>query len=87
MPVFVLLDVGGILYFGPGFGTTPDNYLGVIPSIPPDNSIYRIIDRFKWPTGAGEMTGVRLIAAMTDPDVTEIVSNVDIVEFGWTSSY
>ena len=87
MPVFVLLDVGGILYFGPGFGTTPDNYLGVIPSIPPDNSIYRIIDRFKWPTGAGDMTGVRLIAAMTDPDVTEIVSNVDIVEFGWTSSY
>ena len=87
MPVFVLLEVGDTLFFGPGFGTTPDNYLSFIPSIPLDLSMVQIIDSFIWPTGAGDMTGVRLIAAMTDPDVTEIVSNVDIVEFGWTSSY
>ncbi len=86
MPVFVLLEVGDTLFFGPGFGTTPDDYRSAIPLIPPDLSIHWIINAFTWPEGAGDMTGVRLIAAMTDPDVTEIVSNVDIVEFGWMSS-
>lgn len=87
MPVFVLLEVGDTLFFGPEFGTTPQNYLDMIPSIPYDHSAYQIIDRFKWPEGVGNMSGVRLIAAMTDPEVTQIVSNIDVVEFGWTSSY
>ncbi len=83
LPIFVVLEIGGSFFFGPEFTSTPSDYLDEIPSIAFGYRSYSVIPEFDWPDDCGMMRGVHLIAAVLNPDMTGLVSNLDIIEFGW----
>jgi hypothetical protein len=82
-PLFVILEVYGSLYFAPGFSTDLDNYLDRLPSIPEGESDMEILPSFVWPQHAGSAAGIVWYAAMTDPELTELIGTMDTFTFGW----
>ncbi|MBN1879881.1 hypothetical protein JW823_07195 [bacterium] len=83
-PLFVLLDVFGQYFFGPGWTTEYDNYLTTLPIIPGGFTEVEIIPAFQWPDNCGSAEGIRFIAAITDPLVRGIIGEYSIAEFGWS---
>lgn len=82
-PLFVILDVYGQLFFAPSFGTEFDNYLNAHPIFNPGFTSIEVIPEFTWPSGAGSATGIYLYAALTDPDITQIVGDSDVRTINW----
>lgn len=80
VPFFVVLDVFGQYYFGPGF-TTELNYW--IVDVAPGLLQVQIIPVFLWPSGAGSAEGLVFYGAMTDPQITTIIGDLG----SWTFSY
>ncbi|HPQ42274.1 MAG TPA: hypothetical protein PLV45_18025, partial [bacterium] len=80
MRQFVILDVTGSLYFAPSF-TSYDYYSEILP---PGETLIEVLPEFPWPHGCGTMNGVFMYAAVTDSDVAYLVSNLEILTFGWT---
>ncbi len=85
-PLFVLLDIHGYYYFGPGFTAGISNYLHIVSRFPSGETVIPILPSFTWPDHAGEADGVRWLSALTNPEMTEIIGNWDSWEFGWNSS-
>jgi len=83
-PLFVLLDVYGQLFWGPGWTETFDSYLDEAPSLPEGLTTVTIFPPFQWPDGAGSATGIGLIAAITDPEIRVLYGEFAYVTFGWT---
>ena len=83
IPLFVLLDVYGNLYWGPDFTPEIDTYLGEYPSYPESETVVEVIPSFTWPEGAGSGSGIKFYAAMTDPNITFLYGDMDVWEFGW----
>jgi len=79
IPVFVILDVYGLLFFAPGF-TEYDHFTF---DIDPGLSEIEVIPAFSWPDGAGSGSGILVYAAMTNLEITELFGNPDIFSFGW----
>ena len=79
VPVFVILDVYGMMFFAPSFGAF-DYYLDPIP---PGMSTIEVLPSFQWPSGAGEAHGINFYAAMTNPEMTALLGDMDICTFGW----
>lgn len=79
LPVFVILDVYGMLFFAPDF--SPFNYyaLQLEPGITPID----VLPLFEWPSGAGSATGIKWYAAITNAEFTAIVGDLDSFTFGW----
>ncbi len=82
-PLFVILDIYGQLFFAPSFGPEFDNYLDAYPMFNPGFTHIEVIPEFIWPSGAGFATGIYLYAALTDPDITQIVGDWDIRTINW----
>ncbi len=82
-PLFVVLDVFGEYFWGPGWTTTFDNYLDELPVWEEGATDLVIIPEFAWPDGAGTASGIRFIACMTDPAITIPYGEIAVAEFGW----
>lgn len=80
LPLFVVLNVYGEVYFAPDFTRTVSYYE---QSIVPGLTIVEIIPAFPWPEGAGSAVGVTWFAALTDPGMTGLVGEMDMATFGW----
>jgi len=84
-PLFVILDVFGVYYFAPGFNSELDNYLAQFPRFPPGETIVEVLPEFSWPEDAGTVDGIFWYAGVTDPEMTEIIGDYDVWEFGWSN--
>jgi len=78
-PVFMVLDVYGLYFFAPSF-TNFDNYLY---DISPGLITVEVLPPFNWPSGAGSASDIYWYAAMTDPEMTGLLGNMDTFAFGW----
>ncbi len=82
-PLFVVLDVYGTYFFGPGFTTAFDNYLGVISTFPIGATRVEIIPEFYWPDTGTSGADLYFYAAITNPQMTELVGELGDWRFGW----
>jgi len=79
VPLCVVLDVYGQLFFAPGFGEFDHYTLTLNPGITP----VTVLPDFTWPSGAGTASGIMFYAGMTDPNMTRLFGTYDAVSFGW----
>lgn len=79
VPVFVVLDVYGMILFAPGF-TEFDQYL---MELEPGQTVIEVLPEFTWPAGAGSAGNIIWYAAMTDPGITELFGDYGVFTFGW----
>lgn len=79
VPLFAILDVWGFYYFAPSFSNF--DYFYVSPN--PSWYEFEVIPGFYWPYGTGYASGLVWYAAMTDPTVTYLLSNISTWEFGY----
>ncbi len=82
VPLFVILDVYGELFFAPSFSAF-DHYN--IELLPHELALQEVIPEFYWPSGVGEAQNILFYAGMTDPDITYLFGEYDYVSFGWTN--
>lgn len=79
LPLFVILDIMGSLFFAPswtGFDFT-------LVDCPPGEQTMNVLPVFSWPEGAGSFDGAVFYAALTDPDITQLIGDWDMWSFGW----
>ncbi len=79
-PLFVILDVYGYYWFAPGWSENMDYFEH---SFPVDGTVIQVIDKFVWPEGFGNVEGIFFYAALTDPEMTELVGEMGVFDFGW----
>ena len=79
IPVFVILDVYGMYFFAPSFGSF-DYY---DDPIPPGLTTITVLPNFSWPAGAGSATNIIWYAAMTDPAITGLFGSLGTFTFSW----
>lgn len=79
VPVFVILDVYGMLFFAPEFNEFSYYLYDITPGI----TMIQVLPDFAWPPGAGTATGIIWYAAMTDPEFTGLFGELDAFTFGW----
>ena len=84
-PLFVILNVFGDLFFAPSFDPGFDSYLATYPSFAVGLTDVEVLPDFFWPANSGDIVGVEWIAALTNPEITDIYGEWDIYEFGWTN--
>ena len=82
-PLYVLLEINGLILFAPGFTTTPADFLGEYPVFPQGETVVPVLPQFTWPSGAGSLTGVHWYAALFDPGMQSLFGDMDIYTFGW----
>ena len=82
VPLFVILDVYGQLFFAPSF-TEFDMYNITLP--PNQQIMQTVLPDFFWPHGAGQADGIIFYAAMTNPEITDLFGELDMAVFGWTN--
>ncbi len=82
-PLFVILDIHGMLIFAPGFTETPDNYGDIYPDFPEGLTDVTVLDEFMWPENVGSQSGIIWYAAMTNPEMTDLMGEWDSFTFGW----
>ena len=80
VPLFVVLEVFGSYYFAPTFSSM-DYYYYVRLEPGPHEVI--VLDTFSWPGGVGTAWGITWCAAITDPEMSEIIGRMDTWSFGW----
>ncbi len=83
MPLFIMLDAFGSLFWGPDFGEDVDCYIDEYPVIEEGETTVEAVEPFEWPDNAGEAQGICFYAAMTDPDVSFLYGFMDSAAFGW----
>ena len=81
-PLFVILDIAGQYFFAPTF-ISYDNYIDQYNEFPMGETQVIVLDSFAWPEGAGSMNQVTWYAALTDPNVQELVGDFAATSFGW----
>ena len=81
-PLFVILDVYGSLYFAPSFGEF-DSFLDDYPEFPIGEIVVEVLPLFSWPENVGSASGIQWYAALTNPEITQIVGEWDTFVFGW----
>jgi hypothetical protein len=82
-PLLALLDVYGSLYWAPSFTQDFDSFLDRHPSFPEGETIVEVLPAFTWPHNVGSADGIRLYAAVTDPESRILIGHWDMAEFGW----
>ncbi|MCD4652948.1 hypothetical protein K8T06_03335, partial [bacterium] len=81
IPLFVILDAYGELFFAPSFNQVYDAYM--IDTLTVGEHHFQILPEFVWPSGVGSANGIYWYAAMTNPEITELFGEWDMFEFGW----
>ena len=79
LPIFVILDVFGSLFFAPDFSDF--NYYN--PVLIPGFTTLHVLPEFTWPAGTGEAEGILWYAGITGADMQYLIGDVDIFSFGW----
>jgi len=79
VPLFVILEVYGQYLFAPAFNEFDNYQIDVQPGI---NRIM-VLPEFSWPADAGNASGLRWYAAMTNSGMNELFGELDTFEFGW----
>jgi hypothetical protein len=79
IPVFVILDVYGMVFFAPSFSDF-DYYSDPIP---PGLTTIPVLPVFTWPDNAGTTSGITWYAAMTNPDISDLHGTLGTFTFGW----
>ncbi len=77
-PVFAILDVYGEYFFAPSFSSF-DHYTY---DLNPGETLINVLDPFVWPSGAGSGTAT-WYAGATNPEITDIIGELDTVSFDW----
>jgi len=80
VPLFVILDVAGALFFAPSFGSF-DKYDVVLP--PNQQTMQMVLPEFDWPGGVGTASGINIYAGMTNAQMTQLFGDMDSFTFGW----
>lgn len=79
---FVILDINGSCYFAPGFSRDIDYYS--IRFEPKHLRYVPVLPEFTWPGGCGSDDGILWYALLTNPEMTEIVGEMGVFDFGWS---
>jgi len=79
-PLFVILGVWGTYFFAPGFGEF-DYYTHNFPA---GKTTIQVLPEFTWPSGVGSADSIIWYTALTNPEMTLLVSNLGLFEFGWS---
>ncbi len=79
-PLFTILDVYGSYYFAPGF--CDFDYFKW--SFPPGLTELTVLPEFTWPENVGSATGIVWYAALVNPEMTELASEMGVFDFGWS---
>lgn len=84
--VMVLLGIFGEYFCLPSWISLDsglDSYQGVIP---PGRTEFNTVPFFRWPDVEGSVSGVLFYGAILDPEMSNVVGEMTIVEVGWSSS-
>lgn len=81
IPIFVILDVYGSLYFWPGFASELDYQ---IINVVPGESRLTILPDFTWPANTGSADNIRWYAGMTTPEMSDLFGEFGMWTFGWS---
>lgn len=79
VPLFVILDVYGMLFFAPNFS----NFDHFTINLEPGSQEIVVLDDFIWPSISGSAEGIVWYAAMTDRSITALFGEMDMWSFGW----
>ncbi len=77
---FAVLDVFGTYYCAPSFSDLDYYYLDCNPGI----TAVTIITPFTWPANVGSASGIVWYAALMNPEMTELASEIGIFDFSWS---
>ncbi len=78
-PFFVILDLFGEFLFAPGF----DEFDFFDRTFPPGLTEISVLPAFTWPEGVGSADGIVWYAALINPEMTELVGEMGVFDFGW----
>ncbi|MBN1296826.1 right-handed parallel beta-helix repeat-containing protein, partial [bacterium] len=76
--LLVVLDVAGQFYFAPSM----TEWDGITLSIPPGESIIRMIPSFTWPD-TGSCGNAQWLAGMFSSDLSTVYGDIDVLPFDW----
>ncbi|HPQ41779.1 MAG TPA: hypothetical protein PLV45_15535, partial [bacterium] len=68
-PLFILLDVYGDYFWGPGWTPEFDGYWDELPVLDEGVTDCTVIPEFTWPEGAGTASGIAFVGCVTDPEI------------------
>jgi hypothetical protein len=78
-PLFVILEIDGSLFFAPEFSESDYFEKTYVEG----SSFVEAVPAFTWPESAGAYEGAWFYAALTNPGITELASNLEQITFGW----
>ena len=79
VPMFVILDVYGALFFWPDYSDFDYMYLDIIQGY----STLQILPDFEWPADVGAASGIHWYAGMTTPEIDDLIGEFGMWTFGW----
>ncbi len=77
---FAVLDIWGTYYCAPSYTEIDYYFLDCNPGL----TEIPIMPEFTWPSGVGSATGIVWYAALINPEMTELVSEIGVFDFGWS---
>ncbi len=83
VPLFVLLDVFGTYYSAPEWQDINEHLSYYTLDLDTGRTVQEVLPAFYWPEDVGSAEGLKFYGAMTTPDMTELLGEMDTVEFGW----
>lgn len=84
VPLFVILDVAGELFFWPSWVAMHDGFDYQVIDVDNGVRVVPILPPFEWPKITGTMTGLHFYGGMTRPDFSRLLGDMDVVTFGFT---
>ncbi len=82
-PLVVILDVYGSYYFAPSWVNSMYGYDYYSQTFNPPGGTVSVIPAFSWPEGTGSASGIKFYAAITNPSLSQLYSNLSTFTFGW----
>ncbi len=79
IPLFVVLDVYGNIFFAPTF----DGFNYYQLQIPPGTTQQIVLETFSWPETSSHASDLKWYAALTDVAITQLFGMIDTWEFGF----
>ncbi len=84
-PVFILLAVGNQFWFAPGWVSSEQELDYYAIDLTTGQYTLSVIPPFTWPGNAGSGSGLRFMSAILDPDLSQVISNIDEWEFSFAN--
>lgn len=81
IPLFAILDVYGELFFAPDYNDF--SYFTIDDLQADDVQTFTVLPEFVWPEIEGTASGLYWYAGMTNPEMTELLGEMDMLAFGW----